>query len=308
MPRRTLPKRSSASEVSRNDTQLGALHMTTAGSKVRSMCALTVGIVLGLASFPQQAAAWGDEGHKVICEIAFRLVQPNTRAEIQRLITTDTEFHRFSDSCIWPDHPRKRSAEHFVNLARDSHGLDPGDMCPRAQECVLSAIQVVLAYLSSSSVDDAAKHAALKYLGHWVGDVHQPLHVSFEDDRGGNNIPATGICSGNLHAAWDTCLVLRAVGEDPNEAATELLKTITPARIEGWTYSEPMDWANESFAIAEQARTEYCIRQGASCNEPAGKVTIDAAYVVANVPIVREQLQKAGVRLARMLDAALGKQ
>jgi hypothetical protein len=66
-------------------------------------------------------------------------------------------------------------------------------------------------------------------------------------------------------------------------------------------------WANESFAISEQSQTKYCIRQGASCEEPAGKVTIDAAYVVSNVPIVREQLQKAGVRLAHMLDAALGK-
>jgi hypothetical protein len=59
----------------------------------------------------------------------------------------------------------------------------------------------------------------------------------------------------NLHAAWDTCLVLRAVREDVIEAATELMKTITPARIDSWTHSAPMDWANESFAIAEQAQT-----------------------------------------------------
>jgi hypothetical protein len=91
------------------------------------------------------------------------------------------------------------------------------------------------------------------------------------------------------------------------EAAAELMKTITPAKIESWTHSTPMDWANESFAIAEQARTQYCIRQGASCEQPSGKVTIDAAYIRANSPIVREQLQKAGARLAHRLDAALGK-
>jgi hypothetical protein len=85
------------------------------------------------------------------------------------------------------------------------------------------------------------------------------------------------------------------------------MKTITPARIGSWTHSKPMDWANESFAIAEQAQTEYCIRQGASCDQPAGKVTIDAAYVVASAPIIRPQLQKAGVRLAHFLDAALGR-
>jgi S1/P1 Nuclease len=101
--------------------------------------------------------------------------------------------------------------------------------------------------------------------------------------------------------------VLKAVGEDVGEATTELMKTITPAKIESWTRSDPMDWANESFAIAEQAQTKYCIRQGAVCDHPAGKVQIDAAYVAANVPIVKEQLQKAGVRLAHLLDATLGK-
>jgi hypothetical protein len=140
-----------------------------------------------------------------------------------------------------------------------------------------------------------------------VGDIHQPLHVSFEDDRGGNSVLVTGLCDANLHSAWDTCLVLKAVGEDVSGAATELMKTITPARIESWTHSAPMDWANESFAIAEQAQTKYCIRQGASCEHPLGKVTIDAAYVAANAPIVKEQLQKSGVRLAPLLDAALGR-
>ena len=122
--------------------------MPTFRGKVRTLFALA-GAVLAVALLPRPAAAWGDEGHKVICEIAFRLVQPSTRTEIQRLIKTDTEFNRFSDSCIWPDHPRKRTAEHFVNLARDSRGLTD-EMCPRAQECVLSAIQVELAYLNSN--------------------------------------------------------------------------------------------------------------------------------------------------------------
>ena len=114
-------------------------------------------------------------------------------------------------------------------------------------------------------------------------------------------------CGSNLHSAWDICLVLKAVGEDVGEAATDLMKTITPAKIGSWSHSDPMDWANESFAIAEQAQTQYCIRQGASCDHPSGKVTIDAAYVLANTPIIRERFQKSGVRLAHLLDAALGK-
>jgi hypothetical protein len=267
---------------------------------------LIVALLLVLFPISSDAWAWGDQGHKIICEIALRLVQPNTRAEIQKLISTDERFSSFSDACTWPDHPRQRASEHFLNLPRDSDGLH-SESCPGASACVVTAIKKDLEVLSSANASQAQKLASLKFLGHWVGDIHQPLHVSFEDDRGGNNVLVTGECGPNLHSAWDTCLVLKAAGDNADQAAADLMKTITPAKIESWTRSAPMDWANESFAIAEQAQTKYCVRQGASCDQPAGKVKIDAAYVAANSPIVREQLQKAGVRLAHELDAALGK-
>jgi hypothetical protein len=82
-----------------------------------------------------EARAWGDLGHKVICEIAFRLVQPDTRAAITRLMQLDSEFKAFSDSCIYPDHPRIRAAEHFLNLPRDFKGLT-SDECPLADACL----------------------------------------------------------------------------------------------------------------------------------------------------------------------------
>jgi hypothetical protein len=101
---------------------------------------------------------------------------------------------------------------------------------------------------------------------------------------------------------------VKAVGENVAAAATDLMKTITAAKIEEWIHSDPMDWANESFGIAELAQTKYCAQHGASCDLPdPAKVKIDAAYVQLSRPIVCEQLQKAGVRLAHMLDAALGK-
>ena len=140
-----------------------------------------------LFAISSDAWAWGDQGHKVICEIAFRLVQLNTRAEIQKLISNDDRFTSFSDSCIWPDHPRQRASEHFVNLPRNSAGLSSGT-CPGPSACVVTAIRKDLEVLSSNNASQAQKLASLKFLGHWVGDIHQPLHVSFEDDRGGNSI------------------------------------------------------------------------------------------------------------------------
>ena len=79
--------------------------------------------VLVLVSQGGNANAWGDEGHKIVCEIAFRLSQPDTRGAVRKLIRSDTEFDTFSESCEFPDHPRKRASEYFLNLARNSPGL-----------------------------------------------------------------------------------------------------------------------------------------------------------------------------------------
>src|SRR5262249_4164491 len=143
---------------------------------------------------------------------------------------------------------------------------------------------------------------SLKFLGHWVGDVHQPLHVSFEDDRGGNEVSVTGECNGNLHSTWDSCLVKAAVGGNIQDAAANLASSIDPAKAQEWRQSSgPKQWANESFQIAESVQTQYCEMHGNSCDQPSGSVRIDQAYIDTNVPIVKQQLQKAGVRLAGLL-------
>jgi S1/P1 Nuclease len=131
-----------------------------------------------------EARAWGDLGHKVICEIAYRSVGPGTRTEIDGLIAIDTQYKTFSDSCIYPDHPRIRADEHFLNLPRDSKGLT-SDACPLATTCELTAILRDFDILKSKDEPDMNRVIALKSLGHWVGDIHQPLHVSFLDDKGG---------------------------------------------------------------------------------------------------------------------------
>src|SRR5271168_2644961 len=135
-------------------------------------------------------------GHTVVCEIAFRLAVPDTRAAIRKLIRADSEFDTFGESCTFPDHPRKRASEHFINLPRDSKGLT-SDECPHSDKCVLTAIGNDSSILSSRSERPRDKLIALKFLGHWVGDIHQPLHVSFEDDRGGNTSPRADSVQGS---------------------------------------------------------------------------------------------------------------
>ena len=274
---------------------------------------LTIGLlVLAPAS---QALAWGDEGHRIVCEIAFREAAPATQDAIKALIATDGHFTTFSDACTWPDHPRQRADEHFVNLLRYAPGL-ADDACPPTGRCVVSAIELDVGRLSLPSASPTGHLEALKFLGHWVGDIHQPMHVSFEDDRGANGITTTGVCSGNLHSAWDTCLLEQAVGTDPAAAVDQLLPEITPADRAAWISTGPVAWANKSFAIATAAGTGYCVESAGVCayeagnialdpGEPQKTVTIDAAYVAASTPIIRDRLKRAGVRLAHLLDEAL---
>lgn len=264
---------------------------------------------------PSQALAWGDEGHRIVCAIALSEAAPTTRARVAVLIATDSTFTAFPDSCTWPDHPRQRAEEHYVDLLRYASGL-AGDTCPTAERCVVSAIELDFARLALSAPGATARLDALKSLGHWVGDIHQPLHASFDDDRGANLVKVTGTCSGNLHAAWDTCLVEKAVGTDAAAAATQLAGEITAADRAAWIATGPVGWANESFIVATATATGYCVATGGTCGyepgnvafdpgEPQKTVMIDTAYVAMATPIVRDRLKRAGVRLARLLDRAL---
>jgi hypothetical protein len=255
-----------------------------------------------LAAKLAPGAIWGIKSFVKL----LRSVRPETQTAINRLIKLDSEYQTFSDSCVYPDHPRIRASEHFLNLPRDSKGLT-SDECPQAEACVLTAISNDFEILQAKDQTDLNRLVALKSLGHWVGDIHQPLHVSFVDDKGGNNIKTSGQCSGNgsnLHAVWDNCLVLYAIGPDASEGATTLLSSITPEMRARWISSVPRDWANESFAIAEAGRTKYCVMHGASCDTIAISPDITAEYLDANEQVVERQLQKAGVRLARLLDSA----
>ena len=143
-------------------------------------------------------------------------------------------------------------------------------------------------------------------------------HVKrLEDELGANSIKTTGIChNSNLHSAWDTCLVEQAVGTDPMAAADQLEGEIIDADRAAWITTGPVDWANESFTIATASATDYCVEEEGSCDyeagnvqldagEPQKTVTIDAAYMAASTPIIRDRLKRAGVCLAHLLDQTL---
>ena len=95
-----------------------------------------------------------------------------------------------------------------------------------------------------------------------------------------------------------------SVGPDVSDASTDLLGAVTPQMKAQWIASVPRDWANESFAIAEAPSTAYCVMHGSSCDTIGSALNISTQYLDANEPVVKQQLQRASVRLAHLLDTA----
>jgi hypothetical protein len=157
-------------------------------------------LAAALLLYSPSALAWGGLGHEVICELAFLELDDTIRQRVIALIEQDQEFTTFRASCKWADKPRQRASEHFVNLPRDATGLDD-NKCPMADECVVSAIERDFEVLASPHATDGEKLVALKFLGHWVGDIHQPLHAASQDDRGGNYIRTQGSSCESLGGA-----------------------------------------------------------------------------------------------------------
>jgi S1/P1 Nuclease len=182
-------------------------------SRILPRLIVSLMLVVGAIGESGPAWAWGDLGHKIVCQIAFQELNDKARAEVIRLIALDEKFDSFTDACTWPDHPRQRAEEHFINVPRTLQTIATAQ-CQGASTCLFRAIVTDREVLRTST-DDTAKLASLKFLGHWVGDIHQPLHVSFADDRGGNFIRESGPCVNSLHTVWDTCIIEKKLGADP---------------------------------------------------------------------------------------------
>ena len=110
-------------------------------------------IFISALAIPTPVLAWGAIGHEVICEVAFQELTPPARAKVKALIERDDEYKLFSKSCSWPDKPRRRFKEHYVNLSRDAEGFEDRP-CPVAEKCVVSAVLEDMASLALATDED----------------------------------------------------------------------------------------------------------------------------------------------------------
>jgi hypothetical protein len=288
------------------------------GRTGRKLGFLLLAAAAGQSGAPQ-ALAWGDAGHKIVCQIAYLELTPAAKAKVDALIAADPKFHTFATACTWPDmFPPQRPTEHFLNVPRTAKSIGPERLCPIADRCVASAILNDARELAGAR-DTGERLRLLKSLGHWVADIHQPLHVSFEDDKGANYIEVTGACTGSLHLAWDTCVIEKKIGTDEGSVAAALREEVTDRERKAWAPSSldaiPVaGWANESLAIAESPFIQYCYRHGDACWYSTGqrrfagakrKVLITRRYLKRAAPAVRERLKRAGIRLGAILNQTL---
>jgi hypothetical protein len=232
-------------------------------------------LALGVLVATSPAWAWGDLGHKIICQIAFQELNDTARNEVSRLIALDGTFDSFTDACTWPDHPRKRAEEHFVNVPRSLQTITTTG-CHGVPKCLFTAIPADLEVLRTSN-DDAAKLASLKFLGHWIGDIHQPLHISFADDRGGNFIRESGPCVNSLHTVRDTCIIEKKLGTDPQTIARDLLDGLPDSDraawvavpIAGWRTSPSRSRGGSRCSIASGSGRNASISRGTRSSQKA---------------------------------------
>lgn len=306
---------------------------------------------------PQPAKAWGKFGHLTICEVAYRNLTPASRAEIGKILqsrsggltvpgrgqTAARNYRAFNYGCLEEDElPRRNPDDHFVNLPRSLKAIADGTCPPDVADgrCILNGIRRNLDVLRDPARSRTDRAFALFELGHFMGDLHQPLHVSFADDKGGNSIDAkvTGGCgkfgyrADNLHGVWDNCIlhsgtfgrVYRRADYNPRwsrftvifRAADTLQANTSLAEEQRIVAGEPWQWAQESFAIALDPATRYCLAATELCrysetaeryrrNSTKRMEQLDQAYLARYDRVVEDRVRFAGFRLAHLLNQAL---
>jgi hypothetical protein len=243
-----------------------------------------------------QAFAWAPLGHQVVAAIAARHLTSAAHQQISALLGGDAAAMMVLDS-NWADEIRSgrpdTAAWHYVNIELGSGGYNAARDCPGGK-CVVAQINRDAGILSDPHASRGAKTEALRFLIHFVGDVHQPLHAADRADKGGNDIKVRWHGKRlSLHQVWDQ-EVVQALGQDSGRIATESDASLSPQQKQQFSGGTPADWTNESFTLA--GREIYAPLP------QSGHISLPGDYPLRESGVARLQLEKAGLRLAALLN------
>ncbi len=243
-------------------------------------------------SWSLPAQSYGDAGHKMFCQAAFDFSSKGTQQRLQELADQHPRYKDFASICTWADDIKSYSqwdwarSHHYVNFPRRSAKVSLAD-CPTQGGCILTAIQHHYDVL----LHDPDAWTSLAFLAHFVGDLHQPLHVSFADDRGGNQAAVIYYDQPiNLHTLWDFGML-----EQRNTSAKTLLLEATQSAPIEVTPELTLAWANESAAITRRVYSQYRVNQ-----------KLGDAYTAEWGPVLEQRMQQGAQRLAGILDTLYG--
>ncbi|RNF86512.1 S1/P1 nuclease [Montanilutibacter psychrotolerans] len=247
------------------------------------------------------ALAWGKLGHRLVADLAAQDLRPAARAEVAALLAGEPE-PTLAGVASWADELRDNNPQlgrtssrwHYINLGEHACRYDAAQAC-RNGDCVVEAIRRQLAILADHARSRDDRRQALKFVVHFVGDIHQPLHAGNASDKGGNEVQVSlpdGTGS-NLHSLWDSGM-LKASGLD-EPAYLRRLDALPLAVAVTRTPLTPdtAGWAEASCRIAAQP----------GLYPPRAKLSAD--YMGTWRPVAEEQMRRAGSRLAELLNAAL---
>ncbi|CAL1392555.1 unnamed protein product [Linum trigynum] len=264
---------------------------------------------------------WGVDGHFAVCRIAQPRLSDAAAAAVKQLLPEDAED--LASLCSWADKVKFRykwsSALHYIdtpdNLCTYSYNRDCKDENGEKGRCVDGAIQnyttQLLTYNSAqSSKSDYNLTEALLFLSHLMGDIHQPLHVGFTSDKGGNTINIHWYTRKTvLHHAWDDNIIETAEEQFYNSNVEDLIGAIQKNITSGWTDLVP-SW--EACGGSKTACPTVYATEGikAACDWAYKGVeegsTLDDDYFESRLPIVKLRLAQGGVRLAATLNRIFG--
>lgn len=262
---------------------------------------LLCGGLLAAFALPSSALAWGKLGHRLVAQVAERDLTPAARAEVSRLLAGEPD-PTLPGVASWADELRehdpdlgKRSARwHYVNIGESNCRYEARRDCPNG-DCVIEALKTQTAILADRTRPRAERAQALKFVVHFTGDAHQPMHAGYGHDRGGNDRQISFRGRGtNLHAFWDSGML-----NSQNLSGDAWLARIG-ARAPSVNASAPVrlpppaaDWAEAACRIA------------VSPGVYPRRARINEAYVTTHLPQVEQELRDAGARLGALLNTAL---
>lgn len=266
--------------------------------RIAPACARLICYTLLLTAATSPAWSWNPVGHRIVAKIAEKRLHPQAHKRFQLLAGRSSEL---ASLATWADDIREDRPEtapwHYINIPEHADALHLKIDCPGG-DCVTMKAREFLGVVRLGLRDREYRLEGLRFLVHLMGDLHQPLHAGLETDRGGNDtqIEFHGKKS-NLHQFWDSDLLDANVSDE--EAFVEQLASEISLQDENkWSRGHLTDWTWESRQLA--LKDVYGPL-------PRGKhKTIDDAYSQKAWEITKEQLKKAGVRLAVVMNEMWG--